>query len=283
MEPLKDQLNGVTPPSPVEPVDESVEPDPVVKDEEKVERTPDNVRGELVRKLEDVEKRSDAKLDAILTRMDSMQSDIAGRNQAPPDQPASTPGGNPLDSYSVDQLQLAMVNDQVDDPTKQSIKAYLPVRVARDEARRIGEENRLTDAAARTRQEANQAAVDRYPDLVDPATQLHKEVNRILLARGSQTQNPTAVLDAANEAAARLGVGIKAPGRQPRVPQTPAGVNNQTPVAGDPNEYQGMTDAEIDAIAPKLDHLLGRNKDGTKKTFDKEFIKERSKIYKDRY
>lgn len=282
MDPLKDQLDGVTPPSPVEPV-EPVEPDPVKKDDDKGERTLDNVRGELVRKLEDSEKRSDTKLDAILTRMDNMQGDIAGRNQAPPDKPASTPGGNPLDSYSVDQLQLALVNEQVDEPTKQSINAYLPVRVARDEARRIGEENRLTDVAARTRQEANQAAVDRYPDLVNPATQLHKEVNRILLARGSQTQNPTAVLDAANEAAARLGFEMKAPSRQPRVPQTPAGVNNQAPVSGDPNEYEGMTDTEIDAIASKLDHLLGRNKDGTKKTFDKDFIREQSKIYKNRY
>jgi hypothetical protein len=198
--------------------------------------------------------------------------------------PASTPGGNPLDTYSVDQLQAALVNDQVDDVTKQSITAYIPVRVAREEARRIGDENRLTDAAARTRSEANQAAVDRYPDLVDPATSLHKEVNRILLARGSQTANPTAVLDAANEAAARLGVGIKAPGRKPRVPGKPGGLDNQAPV-GDPagEDYAGMTDAEIDAIAPKLAHLLGRNKDGTPKTFDRDFIKERSKLYKDRY
>ena len=283
MDPLKDQLSGVTPPSPVEPETEP-EPDVTKNDkDDKEDRPVENLKGELVRKLEAVEKRSDAKLDAILTRMDNMQGDIAGRNQAPPDKPASTPGGNPLDSYSVDQLQLAMVNDQVDDPTKQSIQAYLPVRVARDEARRIGEENRLTDAAARTRQEANQAAVDRYQDLVDPTTQMHKETNRILLARGSQPNNPTALLDAANEAARRLGIGVTAPSKQPRVPQTPAGVNNQTPVAGDPNEYPGMTDAEIDAIASNLDHLLGRNKDGTKRTFDKEFIRQQSKIYKDRY
>lgn len=282
MDPLKDQLNGVTPPSPVEP---EVEPEvtPVVTDEGG-DRTIDNVRGELVRKLEDSEKRSDAKLDAILSRMETMQTDIAGRTQEPASQPASTPGGNPLDTYSVDQLQAALVNEQVDDATKQSIQAYIPVRVAREEARRIGEENRKVDVAARTRTEANQAAVDRYPDLVDPATKLHKEVNRILLARGSQTQNPTAVLDAANEAAARLGVGIKAPNRQPRVPGKPGGLGNQAPVANQSSEdYEGMTDAEIDAIAPKLAHLLGRNKDGTQKAFDRDFIKERSKLYKDRY
>jgi hypothetical protein len=282
MDPLKDQLNGVTPPSPVEPEIEPA-PEPVITDD-KGERTIDNVRGELVRKLEDSEKRSDAKLDAILSRMDNIQTDIAGRTQEPADKPASTTGGNPLDSYSVDQLQAAMVNENIDDATKQSIQAYIPVRVAREEARRIGDENRLVDAAARTKQEANQAAVDRYPDLVDPATALHKEVNRILLARGSQTQNPTAVLDAANEAAARLGVGIKSQSRQPRVPGKPGGLGNQAPVTDQSGEeYEGMTDAEIDAIAPKLAHLLGRNKDGTQKTFDKTFIKERSKLYKDRY
>ena len=280
MNPLKDQLNDVIPPSSVEPDVEPM-PEPVVTDD-KGDRTIDNVRGELVRKLEDSDKRNDAKLDAILSRMDTMQTDIAGRNQAPVNQPTSTPGGNALDAYSVNDLQAALVNETLDETTKRSINAYLPVRVARDEAQRIGAENRLTDAAARTRGEANQAAVDRYPDLVNHDTQLHKEVNRILLARGSQTENPTAVLDASNEAAARLRIGVSDQNPRPRVPTRPPGGPRP---AEDPGEgdYEGMTDAEIDAIAPRLEHLLGRNKDGSKMVFDKDFIKERSKLYKDRY
>lgn len=274
---LEEELKGVNPVSPPEP-EEPTKVEPPEKEGEGEGRTLDNVRGEFARKFGE----TDAKLDAVLGRIDAMQADIAGRNQPSPDKPAGTPGGNPLDSYSIDQLQAAVVNDQVDDATKQSITAYLPVRAARDEATRIGKENRQSDVMVREQEKANQTAVDRYPDLADPATPMHKEVNRILLARGSQPTNPNAVLDAANEAASRLGVNVTEATRRPRVPGKPLG--GAAPV-GDVNgeEYEGMSDEEIAEIAPGLQHLLGRNKDGTPKVFDTKFIKERSKLYKDRY
>lgn len=279
-DPLGKELEGVTPPSPVEPDEPITEPEAEPRPLED-DRPDENVRGEFTRKLKEAEERSDAKLDAILGRVETIQTDLAGRNDAPPSKPVGAPDSNPLDPYSVDQLQAALVNDQIDDATKRSINAYLPVRVAREEARRIGEENRQTDAASRTRREANQAATDRFPELLDPTTPMHKKVNQILLARGSQTHNPTSVLDAANEAAHILGIGVK---RQPRIPNKPGGVDGGSPVKSGPDgEYEGMTDAEIDAIEPKLAHLLGRNKDGTQKKFDRPFLKERSKMYKGRY
>lgn len=291
MSELDKHLSGVTPPSPA--VDgPAPEPDPIKPDPKEGDgdlagdgRPEENVRGELLRKFGEHQDETRRLVDALADRFDQAL-ERATQGQATPDAPIREPGGNPLDQYTVEQLQAGLVSDQVDDATKQSIQAYLPVRVARDEARKIAMSEGEKDKARRTRDEANQAAVNRYPELLDPASKMHAEVNRILLTRGEDWSkvNPTAVLDAANEAAANLGVrssGIMDP-RRPRIPGAPPGNREGAPVNND-DEKEVLTDADIDKIGPKLRHLLGRNRDGSLKEFDKDFLKKRAKMYDKRY
>lgn len=288
---LEDQLRDVTPPSsaapkpdPIEP--DPIEPDPVEPDPKVDDRPPENIRGELLRRMDKAQAEQNAKIDAIADRFEAALQDVAGRLQAPSNQPTTQPGGNPLDQYSIEDLQAAMVNEQVPEETRRTIQAYLPVRVAREEARTISMQNRSEDKAERTRSEARQAAVDRFPELLDPTSKLHQETNRIILARRQQgiTDTPTTILDAANEAFQRVG-----PESQPndprrvRIPGRPAGNRQDAPVKSQDDDQVDLTDAEIDAIAPKLQHVMGRNPDGTPKTFDRKWLKERAKLYRDRY
>jgi len=157
-------------------------------------RTIDEVRGELVRRIED----ANAATREQLARIEGMMS----ARQAEPARPAGPPDINTLPLDELEALRPSIPKEQLgaferlvaDRRVAEAVRGHVTSEFSKRETER-------------TRREANQEAFNRYPDLHNETSPMRKMTNKVLDERGGvEGAGVRAVLDAANEAASRLGI-----------------------------------------------------------------------------
>lgn len=219
-------------------------------------RTVDNVRGELVRKMEREREYFTGKISSLETKIDQLLSSGSSSAAAPKSQP------NTLDDLSVSELKK--LRPQVPDDQRESFDDYFEERRVREQVEsQVKAITNRQSFAARERT-ANTEAMSRWPELRDATSELYKVTNRILNELGSAVDaSPRAVLDAANEAGLQLGLSPK------------TGV--KTRVRGVKRVASGQHNAPVDAsddLEPSADEVesLAASLSGGMK--DRKFTKE---------
>ncbi len=188
--------------------------------------------------------------------------------------------GNTLDNMSIPELEAGRASVQADHPDKLAeYDAYLNQRRVDEQvnSRMSAWEQRQQQDQLRSR--AQQDALRRYPELADRSSEFYSAVNGRLneLGEGYVNANPRAVLDAANDVAAEMGVSPRQAGRAAQMRGRVAGKANANPKPNEePKEEGGMSDAEMDAIAKRLGGALPKGKE-----FDRKALRERGQFYRD--
>jgi hypothetical protein len=211
-------------------------------------RTIDNVYGELSRKHERLEKTVTERLDRLFARLDSAPS-------RPETQQPKT-----LEDYSVDELTTHLNSLPPDSPQRPQVESAIAHRIVNDKVKTAVAEATGRERMNQSKREAIRVAKERYPDLGKEGSPFWNAVDRELRYRGEAFAqgNPNAVLDVANEVAARMGVSAQRNARTTvRVPERPANRRDgAAPVQGD--EQFVMTEQEANGIATRLEAALGR-------------------------
>jgi hypothetical protein len=235
------------------------------------ERTPENVRGEVLRKMEKFADQMSERLAALEQENERLRSQYGVPAQAQP----QTNNPPTLDDMSIQQLEAARAN--VPEENRAQFDAYLLDRKVQEKVR-----TELTAYQSQTeRQQAetkfNEQAMNRWPQLRDRTSDLYARADQILATMPNADTNPRAVLDAANEAAIELGLSpstglqrttVREPGR------LVSGHNQRSGPGADP----AVSTAEQKAIADKLRNAMpngGFSEDQMKR------IAESTQIYKD--
>lgn len=233
---------------------------------EKKERSAENVRGELLRKMQ----KSNQELMAELR---SLREQI---NSAPAPAPAPAQNQQPttLDEMTVEQLEQMAPN--VPDEQKAAFNAYLFERKV--DAKVDAKLNKFTSTTQQKQLEDkfNKQAFERWPDLRNKSSEFYGIADRILSEMGpAADSDPRAVLDAANEAGLQLGLtpasGVRRSRREPG--NVAPGRSTKGTNAPDP----GPTEEDA-AIARRLSNAMPGRKftDAQLKR-----IAKRTKMYKD--
>lgn len=208
----------------------------------KNERTIDEVRGELVRKIEE----ANSTTREMFARLEGMLS----ARQAEPARPAGAPD---IAVMSADQLEAMRPN-----VPKEQMAAFdkmVSDRRMSETVRGIITSEFSQREAGQAREAANREAFARYPDLHNESSQMRKMTNRVLEERGGLSDaRPQAVLDAANEAASRLGVAAVRQGSGGSDMRQPG--SRSAPAPDGKPKGPSLAPEKADAIARALRHAL---------------------------
>lgn len=231
--------------------------------EPKEPRTPDNVRGELMRKRD----ADNAAIDVRLSRMEGMLQNIASQPAPPP-----TSSAPPSDINQMTSTQLEGLRPQVPEDRRGELDVLIQQRKI-DESIATGIDQRLSAHQRQTlRDESNTLAHGRWPELRDQGSQFYRVTNNVLNERDAGVNSdPQVLLDAANEAGARLGLKPTSHALTPIGFDVPHGT--QPPGAA---PKSGMSQEKARAIAKRLQGALPHGK-----KFDLERVTERHGEYVD--
>jgi len=216
----------------------------------------------MLRKLD----QSNAATNERLARMEGMLQSIVS---APAPQPTPATPAQPPSIENMSAAQLEALRPQVPEDRRGELDQLIQQRRI-DESIATGIDQRLSvHQAQQQRVEANQTAYGRWPELHDKGSTLYQMANRVLNERGV-SNDPRALLDAANEAGMRLGLQPKAHTHMagPGVPH-----NNSQPAPG-PAAPQGISQEDATAIAQRLRGALPGGKQ-----FNLEKVQEQSAAY----
>lgn len=237
---------------------------------DKKERSAENVRGELLRKM----KKDN---EAMLQRLDNLATENATlRNQLT--EPAANKGvqtPKTFDDMTIDELTAARPNIPAEQ--KEAFEEYLIDRKV--DARVDGKLDKFQTKATFNDQEDrfNQQAYQRWPELRAKGSEFYGIADKILSEMGpSGKNNPRAVLDAANEAGLELGLSpAGVPSRSTR--RSPGNVAPGRSTKGT-NAPDLEASAEDKAIANRLQNAMPGKKFSEKQL---KRIAKRSKMYKE--
>lgn len=195
-------------------------------------RTPDEVRGELLRKQDEAVA---ALRSEIAAGISGIRDLVTGLQTAAP-KPVANKG---LEDMTVAELRTMRQQIPADQPqTLSALDAVIHERMVGEQVSASLKKELSTQRFVQVEQEANEAAMSRWPELRDKSTQLYKLTNRLLNEAGDLAEtDPRAVLNAANEAGMQLGLtpkgytprpaygrdGFVAPGRDQHAPAPGAG------------------------------------------------------------
>lgn len=232
-------------------------------------RTIENVYRELSRKQEAFEQR-------FLEQQERLIETLAQRGQPEPEKKT----GNTLDDMSIEQLNSLRAEVAENNPEKLvEFDAYLNQRrVDEQVTSRMSEwETRQRDEQMRSK--AQQDALRRYPELANRGSELYRAVNARLNELGDSyvSANPRAVLDAANDVAAEMGVSPRRAGKAANMRGRVANKGNSNPKAKaeDKDEKPFVSDKEHEKISHRLSGALPKGK-----KFDKKSLQERGEFYR---
>jgi hypothetical protein len=238
---------------------------------EKSGRTIENVYRELSRKQEEFQAQMMSQfMDAQRQLIENLKS------QPEPEKKTGT-----LDDMSVTELETFRAQVAEQNPEKLGeFDDYL-------NQRRVDERvsSRMSEWEKRQRQEqlrskAQQDALRRYPELATQGSPFYTAVNARLNELGDAyvEANPRAVLDAANDVAAEMGVSPRQASKAASMRGRVASKSNSNPKAKekDKDEDKGLSDSEHEKIASRLSHAMPKGK-----KFDKKSLQERNKFYRD--
>lgn len=231
--------------------------------DDKPGRTVENVRREVLRKLDESEKRNASLFGQMISLMKSMaESKSEGKK----------PGAKDVADMSSN--ELAALRDQVPEDKRAEFDALLVEKRIEERVdqrlTKFQEERKYRDERTR----ANQLAVERFPQLKDMTSQLALEVDRRLKDMPGEFKryNTRIVLNTAEDVAAELGIRPRHSERARRVTH-PASIGSNKPVKQETTEKTPSTD-NLNKIAKSLS--------GGKIKFDEaamKRIKERAKLY----
>ena len=195
---LRDQLKGVTLDSPTdEPTPEETPAEDVVVDDDKGknERTADNVRGELLRKM--------SKQDQLLHSLSDQVTQLNSALRAVPAQTAQPQPANKtsLDDYTIDELSTARA--EVPAEKLAEFDLYVNKRVTKDTIQREMSTFRTSHDFDVKQQTYAQQAADRFPDIKDETSDFARAVQKKLndVPDAVLTSDPKLILHLANEVA----------------------------------------------------------------------------------
>lgn len=235
-------------------------------------RTPDEVRGELLRKQER-DKRE------IMERLDSIAGQLSQQLRAAPAPTAGNPGADSLDNYSLADLEA--MRSKVPEENLPQYEGLLAQK-------RMGDMERLLDTKLQQftqtqqmrtdRQRFNQTAVDRYPELGDLTSEFAIAVNEQLMKVPAdlRERNTRIVLDLANEVAMERGVQPKS---RRQVAGTAPTSSGPAPQQSDEDEFVN-TDEERERLKKFYQSALPKKSDGSPGEFDDERLKATEKYIK---
>jgi len=240
-------------------------------------RTAENVYRELSRKQTEFQDDMSAAFGKLAEGQHAMQEAITGFAAKAPEKQT----GNTLDDMSISQLRTLRTDVVENNPDKVAeFDAYMTDRIVEDKLNaRLGEFQTATHAETQ-RASANEVAKTRYPDLGKSNSEFRDLVNNKLNEFGETyiANNPRAVLDAANDVAAEMGVAPSAPTHtttrmRGRIAGTRTSKGNEST---DEVGSLPVSDTEFDAIADRLADAMPAGKQ-----FDKKQLKENMKSYGD--
>jgi hypothetical protein len=260
---------------PIEEVTEPVEPveDPKVDDPE---RPVENVRRELSRKQDKFQDEVSTAISQLAQGQVEMQHAITGFISSKPEQKT----GNKLDDMSIQELRSLRTEVAESNPDKlPEFDVYMTDRMVDERVDARMSEFKTVNKVDSLRNQANDVATARYPELSRDGSQFRNAVNVRLNELGDAyvNNNPRAVLDAANDVSAEMGLAPATPRPNTQMQSRIAGTRTQ----GAPEQTIDVgglpvDDTELDKIATRLQDAMPPGK-----TFDKKAMKENMKSYGD--
>jgi len=252
----------------VEPVEDVIETDVEAGEDDSKGRTIENSHRELSRKQDEFQ--------AKITKMflDSQEKLVEALRPREPEKKT----GNTLDDMSVSELDTLRVQVAEANPDKLSeFDSYLNQRKSS-----VLVESKMADwesrqAKEQLRGDAQREALRRYHVLSDRSSDFYQAVNEHLNGLGADyvKSNPRAVLDAANDVAAQMGVSPSQVRNSAAIRGRIANKGNSGPAAGAPSADDSKGRADREAIAKRLRGALPAGKD-----FDKKSLEDRVDYYK---
>lgn len=233
-------------------------------------RTIENVYRELSRKQEEFQNR-------MLEQQNKLIEKLAESRTAEPEKKT----GNTLDDMSLQELETLRGQVAENNPDKLGeFDSYLNKRRVDDQVQSKMSDWEKRQADQQLRSRAQQDALRRYPELANRGSEFYSQVNARLNELGDSwvSRNPRAVLDAANDIAAEMGVAPRAATKVANMRGRVARKSNSNPKASAPNpkDEGGLTDKAFDQIGSRLGNAMPKGK-----KFDKEAIDKRAKFYRD--
>lgn len=233
----------------------------------KNERTAENVRGELLRKMQKSNQEMMAELKALREQVSTQPAPVAPAPETP-SQPQT------LDDMTVD--QLIQMQPNVPEEQKAAFDAYLMDRKVDAKVDARLSKFQSTTEHQQAEEKHNATAFDRWPQLRNKQSEFYGITDQILSEMGpSGESNPRAVLEAANEAGLQLGL-APASGVQ-RTRRKPGNVAPGRSTRGTSAPEPGQSEAQAE-IANRLQNAMPGKK------FTKEQLKriaKRSKMYEE--
>jgi hypothetical protein len=206
-------------------------------------RTVDNVRGELMRKMEKEREYFTDLVRSLEGKIEQLSS-VAG-----PAKPAKAKGApDTLDDLSIAELKTLRAN--VPEEQRAAFEEYFEERRVREQVETQVKAITNKQTFAQQEKTATTQALTRWPDLRDSTSELYRATNKVLNEMGQMADsNPRAILDAANEAGMQLGL-------SPRTGQTRRmrTVKSTAPGATDaPTDGDDLVDTdELNRLAAKF-------------------------------
>jgi hypothetical protein len=231
-------------------------------------RSIENVRGELLRKME-------KQNEALMAELRALREANQYRPEPKPD--SSKP--KTLDDMSV--AELEQMKDSIPEDKRAAFGQYLIERKAAEIARNEVERYRKVDSFESAEKHANEKAFSRWPQLHNKSSEFYQVTNRILQEMGPDADNnPRAVLDAANEAGLELRLTPQTYGAriERREPGSVQGGRTSRPTKGRKDDVIDMESDEQRAIRDRLATAMPGKK-FTKEQLAR--IAKRQKLYKD--
>ena len=232
-------------------------------------RSLENVRGELLRKLE----KSEASTKELLAENARLLSQMMQMFQ---NGPAAAQSKKPesLDDYSLAELESQ--RGQVPEEKRPDFDLYLNRRRIdegiKDGLSKAQNESKYTNE----KRKSAQLAVDRYPQLTNRGSELAAEVNRRLIALdpNERKYNPRILLNLTEDVASELGIQPRKVSARPRITNGPSSIRSDSKPA--PHTESGSSvlgDEEFAKIAKRLGHAMKGRK------FDKAKIMKNTEAY----
>lgn len=237
--------------------------------EEKPGRTIENVYRELSRKQEEFQR-------LMLEQQNKLIEKLAEGRPSEPEKKT----GNTLDDMSVTELENLRAQVAENNPDKLGeFDAYLNQRRVDDRVTSKMSEWEKRQKDEQLRSQAQQNALRRYPELANRGSEFYSQVNARLNELGDSwvTRNPRAVLDAANDVAAEMGVAPRSAGKAANMRGRVARKSNANPKSKEVKQDDGgLSDSQFDEIGKRLGGAMPKGK-----SFDKKSVKQRAGYYRD--
>jgi hypothetical protein len=196
---LQDQLKGVIAEEPAQdspPVDTEEAPVAEVEATSSDDRSPENIRGELLRKQDKGFRALDDRLNMLADQVTKLASSMVETRTQP--QNAAT---DSFDDFTVEQLEALRPQVEANNPDQLRAFDYELLKRRTDEA--VKQRMNMLDETTRLDNERRQyleIVTHRYPDIKVPGSDFYREVDvRVREEEAKGNKDPKLVLNIANE------------------------------------------------------------------------------------